>query len=288
MCEAHTPLSLSGEDTYEWCDGHGFYGLPHEVQMIILKCCPLWALARLISVSSRFSALISSVVSAVNTFDFSYGSPENMKETFQLLLHHSAALKTITGAVLVQRYSSKYLKKNARQCTPEQLFALVRRNAGLEHLVLYDHGVTYENYIKDLLNSLQPCEYLRMLYSECFEDSVSAVQDFVAKKEFLVEIAFPNMNGLQATLEMHGWTGLQNSRFGTHSNGRPIQVLRKTGKQPGEQQSPASHIISSVSLSSYFPVFGRQAPTPVKNFRANTGSSLRDSVRRTLPEVASD
>jgi len=178
-------------------------------------------------------------------------------------------------------------KKNARQCTPEQLFDLVRKNVGLEHLVLYDHGVTYENYIKDLLDALQPCQYLRMLYSECFADSVAAVQEFVSKKEFLIETAFPNMNGLQTTLELNGWSGLQNSRFGTHSNGRPIQVLRKQ-----QQSSPAPTAINFFSnISSYdcYPGFGRQSPkTPIKNFRANAGSSLRDSVRRSVPEIASE
>jgi len=255
--------------------------------MIILKLCPLWALSKHITVSSSFSALIASVVAAISVFDFSYGSPEHMKGTLQLLLLHSASLKSIIGVVLVQRYSSKYLKKNARQCTPEQLFTLVRRNSGLEHLVLYDHAITHENYVNDLLDALKECEYLRMLYSECFEDCVSTVQNFASKKEHLVEIAFPNMNGLQATLEILGWTGSHNSRFGTHSNGRPIQVLRK-GKQ--DSQIPISvSPCSAFPLTSFFPTFGTPKPPLLKNIRA-TSSSLRDSVRRSsgFPEVASE
>jgi len=283
MCEAHTPLSLSGNDTFE-CTDNGFFCLPHEVQLIILNLCPLWALSRHVTVSSRFSALITNVVSSVHVFDFSCGSPEDMKVTLQLLLLHSASLKTITGVVLVSRGSSKWQKKHARQCSPDQLFALVQRNAGLEHLVLYDHGVVQDTYLAKLLEALQPCEHLRLLYSESFEDGISTVQEFVSNKKYLCELAFPNMNGFQTAMEGQGWTGLHNSKFGTHTNGRPIQVLLK--------HSPIETQILTQSTPVWLPSFSSFGKCPPKATfhcpKPAKTNSLRDSVRRSTPEIFSE
>jgi len=280
-------LSLSGVllEAEPVCERYsvGIMTLPEEVRVLIMSHCSLDVLQTLVTVCADFYCLIRTIVSQVTHFE-PETSVENTQKTFQLLLAHSSKLKTLLGVCCASGSallsSSDELTGNRFECSPEQLFTLIKRNSELEHVVIYDFRIRDdENYFDQLLRSLQSCPRLKLLYSESPLGHVAKVQEFIGQMKYLSELSFPNICTLKSTMETLGWCGYftSNSGFVHPRNCAAIQVLRKGGKPEmiHSVSSPSSFGISVAERSKM--AFGR-----VGLLRGGP-ASLRESMGPSVP-----
>jgi len=295
MCEVESPLSLSGlfieekkQRGAEHIDLHldGFLSLPHEVKVLILVRLPVSTLCSLVTVSSLFYQTICSIVDQIAQFNPNQyeESTSNIQHAFQLLLMHSTQLKSICGVCVQNTCHTKPSPREEAvrfQISPEQLYTLIKRNSTLEHVVIYDFGVREDTYLDKLLQVLNSCTKLKLLYSESAVGHASKVQEFVGRMVNLSEISFPNLSTLKLTMEPSGWFGYYPSNSGIlHSrNGSSIQVLRK-GK-PELIHSTSSPLGVG---NSFFDRAKLLAKSPVRGI--SKGSSLRESIGSSVPRKA--
>jgi len=258
--------------------------LPEEVRVLIMAhFCSLGVLQTLVTVCTDFYTIIRTIVSQITHFE-PESSAENTRKIFQLLLAHSSKLKTLLGVCCASGSpllsSSDELPENRFECSPAQLFTLIKRNSELEHVVIYDFRIRDDElYFDHLLRSLQSCPKLKLLYSESPLGHVTKVQEFAGQMKYLTEISFPNICTLKSTLETLGWFGYftSNSGFVHPRNCAAIQVLRKGGKPEmiHSVSSPSSFGISVAERSKM--AFGR-----VGLLRGGP-SSLRESMGPSVP-----
>jgi len=286
MCEVESPLSLSGVLQEEpVCVKYtvGIMSLPEEVRVLILSQCSLTILQTLVTVCTDFYTIIRTIVSQVTHFE-PESSAENTRKIFQLLLAHASKLKTLLGVCCTSGSpllcSSDDLSPETRfECSPKQLFTLIKRNSELEHVVIYDFRIRDdEHYFDQLLQSLQSCTKLKLLYSESPLGHVTKVQEFAGQMKYLTEISFPNICTLKSTLETLGWFGYftSNSGFVHPRNCAAIQVLRKGGKP--EMIHSVSSPPSTVSVADRSKMaFGRAG------LLRGGPSSLRESMGPSVP-----
>lgn len=214
--------STTVKTMYDACECIGtpsfFLSLPDDLKIFILNMCPIEEYTDLLFVSSEFYKLISNIISTIQVFNF-HKTPNRLN----LLVNHSKSLKSIVGIVI-----KKSTTKNIKYCTSKQLIMLIKKNSNLEHLVMYDNGANYCNYLDNVLNALSSCENLKLLYSEAYGcENPHILHDFIPKMTSLSEFAFPNIGYLKSILDLHDWETYPTSAFFAHDHKYSIRVFKK-------------------------------------------------------------
>jgi len=166
--------------------------LPVEVVKHIVELVPLDALVAVLQSSKLTRTCALSVLEGLEKVDAT--ANELPFEARVAIVLHCTSLKTINGLVVKTVDLTKGFSVS-------MTFHLLRRNARLQHLILYD-SIPTSSYSASLFSLLkQSCPNMRSIYSEADHCDVSLISNFLCFfSATLEEVSFPNsqLNSLLA------------------------------------------------------------------------------------------